>query len=74
MKSEELGKGTRLRQRKQLVKSAPVSSIVCRKELTRSLKKKTENKSKVCFIVSNNGFSQIFCNCLNVDEIFSWHN
>ena len=25
---------------------------------------------KVCFLVSDNGFSQRFCNCLNVDEIF----
>ena len=25
---------------------------------------------KVCFLVSDNGFSQIFCNCLNLDEIF----
>ena len=29
---------------------------------------------KVRFLVSDNGFSQIFCNCLNVDEIFSWPN
>ena len=30
---------------------------------------------KVCFLVSDNGFSHIFCKfCLNVDEIFFWHN
>ena len=29
---------------------------------------------KVCFFVSDNGFSHIFCNCLNKDEIFSCHN
>ena len=29
---------------------------------------------KVCFVVSDNGFSQIFYNCSNVEEIFSWHN
>ena len=30
--------------------------------------------AKVCFLPSDNGFSQIFCNCLHLDEIFSWHN
>ena len=32
--------------------------------------------TKVCFLESDNGFSQIFCNCINVyvDEIFSQHN
>ena len=29
---------------------------------------------KVCFLPSDNGFSQIFCNCFHLDEIFSWHN
>ena len=29
---------------------------------------------KVCFVVCDNGFSQIFYNCSNVEEIFSWHN
>ena len=29
---------------------------------------------KVCFRGPDNGFSQIFCNYLNVDEIFSWLN
>ena len=31
-------------------------------------------KVKVCFVVCDNGFSQIFYNCSNVEEIFSWHN
>ena len=35
---------------------------------------KTGNTVKVCFVVSDNGFSQIFYNCSNVEEIFSWHN
>ena len=26
------------------------------------------------FLVSDNGFSQIFYNCSNEDEIFYWHN
>ena len=30
--------------------------------------------SKVCFLVSDNGFLQIFCNCFYVGKIFSWHN
>ena len=31
--------------------------------------------SKACFLVSDNVFffSQVFYNCLNVYEIFSWH-
>ena len=29
--------------------------------------------TKACFLVSDNVFSQVFYNCLNVDEIFSWH-
>ena len=29
---------------------------------------------EVCFVVCDNGFSQIFYNCSNVEEIFSWHN
>ena len=29
---------------------------------------------KVCFVVCDNGFSQIVYNCSNVEEIFSWHN
>ena len=29
---------------------------------------------KVCFVVCDNVFSQIFYNCSNVEEIFSWHN
>ena len=29
---------------------------------------------KVCFVVCDNGFSQIFYDCSNVEEIFSWHN
>ena len=29
---------------------------------------------KVCFVVCDNGFSQIFYNCSNVEEIFSRHN
>ena len=29
---------------------------------------------KVCFLPSDNGFSQIFYNCIHLDEIFSWHN
>ena len=29
----------------------------------------------MCFLMSDNVFFlQIFCMCLNVDEIFSWHN
>ena len=28
----------------------------------------------VCFVVCDNGFPQIFYNCSNVEEIFSWHN
>ena len=28
----------------------------------------------VCFVVCDSGFSQIFYNCSNVEEIFSWHN
>ena len=27
--------------------------------------------TKVCLLVSDNGFSQIFCNCLNLDEILN---
>ena len=27
---------------------------------------------KVCFLVSDNGFSQLFCNYFYLDEIFSW--
>ena len=34
----------------------------------------TKLESKVCFVVCDNGFSQIFYNCSNVEEIFSWHN
>ena len=29
---------------------------------------------KVCLLPSDNFFSQIFCNCLHLDEIFSCHN
>ena len=32
------------------------------------------NRFKVCFLVSDNVFSQIFCNCFYLSEIFSWHN
>ena len=32
------------------------------------------NGFKVCFVVCDNGFSQIFYNCSNVEEILSWHN
>ena len=31
-------------------------------------------QTKVCFVVCDNGFSQIFYNCSYVEEIFSWHN
>ena len=31
----------------------------------------TEIASKICFLVSDNDLSQIFCNSLNLDEIFS---
>ena len=31
------------------------------------------NISKVCFLMSDSGFLQIFCSCLNVDKIFSCH-
>ena len=30
--------------------------------------------AKVYFLVCDNGISQIFCNCLNLSKIFSWHN
>ena len=30
--------------------------------------------TEVCFLVSYNGFLQIFCNCLKLDEMFSWHS
>ena len=33
-----------------------------------------KKKKKVCFVVCDNGFSQIFYNCSKVEEIFSWHN
>ena len=33
-----------------------------------------DKQIKVRFAVSDNGFSQIFYNCSNVEEIFSWHN
>ena len=29
---------------------------------------------KVCLVVCDNDFSQIFYNCSNVEDIFSWHN
>ena len=29
---------------------------------------------KVCFVVCDNVFSQIFYNCSNVEEIFYWNN
>ena len=29
--------------------------------------------TKVCFVVCDNDFSQLFYNCSNVEEIFSWH-
>ena len=32
------------------------------------------NLPKVCFVVCDNGFSQIFYNCSNVEEIFSLYN
>ena len=31
-------------------------------------------KIKVCFVVCDNVFLQIFYNCSNVEETFSWHN
>ena len=34
----------------------------------------TSYSVNVCFIVCDNVFSQIFYNCSNVEEIFSWHN
>ena len=33
-----------------------------------------KQKKKICFVVCDNGFSQIFYNCSNVEEIFSRHN
>ena len=31
------------------------------------------NLKYTCTLVSDNGYSQLFCNCLNADEIFPWH-
>ena len=31
----------------------------------------TKMQIKVCFLVSDNGSSQIFCNCFNLDEVVS---
>ena len=36
-------------------------------------KSKVEKELIVCFVVCDNGFLQIFYNCSNVEEIFSWH-